>query len=116
MRRRHGGQRSGIGRQRRARPTGQQRAAETGGDSQLGQRSAEEDSEKIAAALADSDMVFITAGLGGGTGSGAAPIVAANARKHGALTIAVVTKPFGFEGTQRKRIADEAAAALESRG
>jgi cell division protein FtsZ len=56
--------------------------------------------------------VFVTAGLGGGTGSGAAPIVAASARDHGALTIAVVTKPFGFEGSQRKRIADAAAAEL----
>jgi cell division protein FtsZ len=56
--------------------------------------------------------VFVTAGLGGGTGSGAAPIVAASARDHGALTIGVVTKPFGFEGSQRKRVADAAAAEL----
>ena len=73
-----------------------------GGDSTIGQRAAEEDSEKIAQALADSDMVFITAGLGGGTGSGAAPIVAQMAKEAGALTIGVVTKPFSFEGAKRK--------------
>ena len=72
-----------------------------GGDSSIGQRSAEEDSEKIAQALADSDMVFITAGLGGGTGSGAAPVVAQIAKEGGALTIGVVTKPFAFEGNKR---------------
>ncbi len=71
-----------------------------GGDSTIGQRSAEEDSEKISAALVDSDMVFITAGLGGGTGSGAAPVVAQIAKDSGALTIGVVTKPFSFEGNR----------------
>ena len=71
-----------------------------GGDSTVGQRSAEEDSEKIAEALRGSDMVFITAGLGGGTGSGAAPVVAQIAKEGGALTIGVVTKPFAFEGTE----------------
>ena len=84
----------------------------SGGDPEIGRRAAEEDLDKIAAALAGADLVFVTAGLGGGTGSGAAPIVAARAREQGALTIAVVTKPFGFEGTQRKRIADAAAAEL----
>ena len=84
----------------------------SGGDPEIGRRAAEEDLDKIAAALAGADLVFVTAGLGGGTGSGAAPIVAARARDQGALTIAVVTKPFGFEGTQRKRIADAAAAEL----
>src|SRR5262245_55366264 len=69
-----------------------------GGDGTVGQRSAEEDSEKIAEALSGSDMVFITAGLGGGTGSGAAPVVAQIAKEGGALTIGVVTKPFSFEG------------------
>ena len=85
-----------------------------GGDSQLGQRSAEEDSEKIAAALADSDMVFITAGLGGGTGSGAAPVVAQIAKDAGALTIGVVTKPFTFEGNKRKLVAEKAAEELKA--
>jgi cell division protein FtsZ len=85
-----------------------------GGDSAIGARSAEEDSEKIAQALADSDMVFITAGLGGGTGSGAAPIVAQLAKEAGALTIGVVTKPFSFEGAKRKLVAEKAAEELKS--
>jgi cell division protein FtsZ len=85
-----------------------------GGDSAIGARSAEEDSEKIAQALADSDMVFITAGLGGGTGSGAAPIVAQLAKDAGALTIGVVTKPFSFEGAKRKLIAEKAAEELKA--
>jgi cell division protein FtsZ len=85
-----------------------------GGDSAIGARSAEEDSEKIAQALADSDMVFITAGLGGGTGSGAAPIVAQLAKDAGALTIGVVTKPFSFEGAKRKLIAEKAAEDLKA--
>jgi cell division protein FtsZ len=86
-----------------------------GGDASIGQRSAEEDSEKIADALRDSDMVFITAGLGGGTGSGAAPIVAEIAKDLGALTIGVVTKPFAFEGTRRKLVAERAAEELRAK-
>ena len=86
-----------------------------GGDSNIGQRAAEEDSEKIGQALVDSDMVFITAGLGGGTGSGAAPIVAELAKEAGALTIAVVTKPFAFEGARRKLVAEKAAEELKSK-
>jgi cell division protein FtsZ len=86
-----------------------------GGDASIGQRSAEEDSEKIADALRDSDMVFITAGLGGGTGSGAAPIVAEIAKDLGALTIGVVTKPFAFEGTRRKLVAERAAEELRNK-
>ena len=85
-----------------------------GGDSSIGQRAAEEDSEKIAEALTDSDMVFITAGLGGGTGSGAAPIVAQMAKDAGALTIGVVTKPFSFEGAKRKLVAEKAAEELKA--
>ena len=85
-----------------------------GGDSTIGQRSAEEDSEKISEALADSDMVFITAGLGGGTGSGAAPVVAQIAKEGGALTIGVVTKPFAFEGNKRKLVAEKAAEELKA--
>jgi cell division protein FtsZ len=85
-----------------------------GGDSQIGARAAEEDSEKIAQALVDSDMVFITAGLGGGTGSGAAPIVAQLAKDAGALTIGVVTKPFSFEGPKRKIVAEKAAEELKA--
>src|SRR6187397_2332837 len=86
-----------------------------GGDATIGQRAAEEDSEKISAALVDSDMVFITAGLGGGTGSGAAPIVAQLAKEAGALTIGVVTKPFGFEGAKRKLVAEKAAEELKAK-
>jgi cell division protein FtsZ len=86
-----------------------------GGDAAVGQRAAEEDSEKIAEALADSDMVFITAGLGGGTGSGAAPVIAEVAKEMGALTIGVVTKPFSFEGARRKLIAEKAAEELKGK-
>ncbi len=84
----------------------------SGGVPEIGRRAAEEDEGRIDRAVAGADLVFVTAGLGGGTGSGAAPIVAASARRQGALTIAVVTKPFAFEGTQRERIADAAAAEL----
>jgi len=86
-----------------------------GGDSSIGQRAAEEDTEKIAEALRDSDMVFITAGLGGGTGSGAAPVIAEVAKELGALTIGVVTKPFAFEGSRRKLIAEKAAEDLRAK-
>ncbi len=85
-----------------------------GGDSSIGARAAEEDSEKIAQALAELDMVFITAGLGGGTGSGGAPVVAQLAKEAGALTIGVVTKPFAFEGAKRKLIAEKAAEELKA--
>ncbi|HEY7525210.1 MAG TPA: cell division protein FtsZ [Candidatus Limnocylindrales bacterium] len=86
-----------------------------GGDATIGQRAAEEDSEKIAQALEGSDMVFITAGLGGGTGSGGAPVVAEIAKEAGALTIGVVTKPFGFEGAKRRITAERAAEELRSK-
>jgi cell division protein FtsZ len=86
-----------------------------GGDASIGQRAAEEDRDKIADAIADSDMVFITAGLGGGTGSGAAPVVAEIAKEQGALTIGVVTKPFSFEGARRKMIAEKAAEELKAK-
>ena len=82
-----------------------------GGDPGIGQRAAEEDSEKIYEALKDSDMVFITAGMGGGTGTGAAPVVAEVAREMGILTVAVVSKPFAFEG-RRMRIAEAGMAEL----
>ena len=86
-----------------------------GGDSAIGQRAAEEDAEKITEALRDSDMVFITAGLGGGTGSGAAPVIAEIAKDLGALTIGVVTKPFSFEGNRRKLIAEKSAEQLKAK-
>jgi cell division protein FtsZ len=86
-----------------------------GGDPSIGQRAAEEDAERIAESLAGSDMVFVTAGLGGGTGSGAAPVIASIARDQGALTIGVVTKPFAFEGERRREIAEQAAARLKEK-
>ncbi len=86
-----------------------------GGDATIGQRAAEEDTEKITEALRDSDMVFITAGLGGGTGSGAAPVIAEIAKDLGALTIGVVTKPFSFEGNRRKLIAEKSAEQLKAK-
>jgi len=86
-----------------------------GGDAAIGQRAAEEDRDKIAEAIVDSDMVFITAGLGGGTGSGAAPVVAEIAKEQGALTIGVVTKPFSFEGSRRKLVAERAAEELKAK-
>jgi cell division protein FtsZ len=85
-----------------------------GGDPSIGERAAEEDSDKIAQALEGSDMVFITSGLGGGTGSGAAPVVAQIAKELGALTIAVVTKPFTFEGAKRRLTAEKSAEALKA--
>ncbi|HEX7471781.1 MAG TPA: cell division protein FtsZ [Candidatus Limnocylindrales bacterium] len=85
-----------------------------GGDPSLGEKAAEADAKKIGRALAGSDIVFITAGLGGGTGSGASPVIARIARDLGALTIAVVTKPFSFEGPARRQVADIAAASLEA--
>lgn len=78
----------------------------------LGLKAAEESSEEIHQALLGSDMVFITCGLGGGTGSGGAPEVARIARECGALTIAIVTKPFAFEGEQRRAIADSSLTKL----
>ena len=84
----------------------------SGGDPAQGKRAAEEDEQTLIDALTDSDMVFITAGMGGGTGTGGAPVVAALARQTGALTVAVVTKPFSFEGRRRMRQAVEGLAEL----
>jgi len=76
-----------------------------GGNPDMGRRAAEETREEIANALKGSDMIFITGGMGGGTGTGAAPVVAKIARESGALTVGVVTKPFLFEGQERMRLA-----------
>lgn len=81
----------------------------------LGRQAAEENRSEIAEALKGADLVFVTAGLGGGTGSGAAPIVAEAAKQSGALTFAVVTKPFAFEGTQRERIASESVGKIKEK-
>jgi len=79
-----------------------------GMDPAVGSKSAEESHEELEAMLKDADMVFVTCGLGGGTGSGAGPIIAHLAKDAGALTVAVVTKPFAFEGEQRRHIAEAA--------
>ena len=79
---------------------------------ELGKQSAEESQNDIRDVLKDSDMVFVTCGLGGGTGTGAAPVVAEIARDLGALTVAVVTKPFSFEGAQRKNISERGLSDL----
>src|SRR5438046_8429718 len=78
-----------------------------GADPQVGRKSAEDDSEKLYEALKEADMVFVTAGMGGGTGTGAAPIIADIAKDVGALTVAVVTKPFQFEGSKRRLLAEQ---------
>ena len=83
-----------------------------GANPDIGRRSAEEDRETIKKTLQGADMVFIAAGMGGGTGTGAAPIVAEVAKELGILTVAVVTKPFPFEGKKRTAFADEGIAEL----
>ncbi len=85
----------------------------SGGDPEIGGKSAEESEEDLHSVLTGSDMVFVTAGMGGGTGTGAAPIVAKVAREAGALTIGVVTRPFTFEGAQRSRIAETGIEQLK---
>jgi cell division protein FtsZ len=83
-----------------------------GANPEIGKRSAEEDRERIKAALTGADMVFITAGMGGGTGTGAAPIFAQVAKELGILTVAITTKPFSFEGKMRMQVADAGIANL----
>ena len=83
-----------------------------GGRPEIGERAAEESSDQLAEILRGTDMVFITAGMGGGTGTGASPIIAKLAKAAGALTVGVVTKPFEFEGTRRRRAAEEGIAQL----
>lgn len=86
----------------------------TGGNPDLGRKAAEESRQDIMIALDGADMVFITAGMGGGTGTGAAPIVAEISKELGALTVAVVTKPFAVEGKKRGRLAEEGLARLKA--
>ena len=83
-----------------------------GGDHIIGQKAAEESRDEIEKVIAGADMVFIAAGMGGGTGTGSAPIVAEIAKNSGALTIAVITKPFTFEGTHRSQVAEEGIISL----
>jgi cell division protein FtsZ len=85
-----------------------------GSDPSVGRQAALEDTERIIDLLEGADMVFVTAGLGGGTGTGAAPVVASLAKELGALTVAVVTKPFAFEGPKRRKQAEQGLAELAS--
>ena len=87
----------------------------TGMDANLGRKSAEESKQEISENLKGSDMVFVTCGLGGGTGSGAAPIIAEISKGLGILTIAVITTPFSFEGEARKKIAEQALQNLKGK-
>jgi cell division protein FtsZ len=84
----------------------------SGSDSNVGRQAAMDDYDRVKALVKGSDMIFITAGAGGGTGTGAAPVVARIAREVGALTVAIVTKPFGFEGSRRAEQADRGIEAL----
>ena len=84
-----------------------------GGDPEKGRDSAEESRDEIYEAVKESDLVFVAAGMGGGTGTGAAPVVAEIAKEAGALTIGVVTKPFSFEGSRRRKLAEEGIARLK---
>jgi len=86
-----------------------------GGDPELGAKAAEESAERIKEILVDTDMVFITGGMGGGTCTGGSPIIAQIAKEQGALTVAVVTKPFGFEGTRRMVIAEDGISVLKEK-
>ncbi len=86
-----------------------------GGDPELGRQAAQESKEKISQLLAETDMVFLTGGMGGGTCTGATPVVADLAKAQGALTVAVVTKPFAFEGTRRMVVSEEGVEELQSK-
>jgi cell division protein FtsZ len=86
-----------------------------GGNPNVGEKAAEESAEQIAELIRDADMVFIAAGMGGGTGTGAAPVIAQISKDLGALTVGVVTKPFTFEGRQRAKNAEEGIAQLRDR-
>jgi len=83
-----------------------------GGNPEIGKAAAEESIEKVKELMVDSDMVFVTAGMGGGTGTGGAPVVAKLAKESGALTVGIVTKPFAFEGARRSVVAEEGIEKL----
>ncbi|MCC6627328.1 MAG: cell division protein FtsZ [Chloroflexi bacterium] len=83
-----------------------------GGSPEIGMKAAQESSERLQELLQGADMIFITAGMGGGTGTGASPVIAQLARETHALVVGIVTRPFGFEGARRRAIADEGIAAL----
>ena len=86
----------------------------TGGNPEIGRKAALEDEERLREVLSDAEMVFVTAGMGGGTGTGSAPVIARIARELGALTVGVVTKPFQFEGRRRMAQADEGLRELKN--
>src|SRR5204863_4184419 len=86
----------------------------SGADPEVGRRAAEESYDRLKTVLRGSDMVFITAGEGGGTGSGAAPVIARIAREVGALTVGIVTSPFAFEGSRRATQAMQGVGALRA--
>jgi len=86
-----------------------------GADPEIGRKAIEENKEEVYEALKGSDMVFVTCGMGGGTGTGAAPFVAEIAKELGALTVGVVTKPFSFEGQRRKRIAETGISEMKDK-
>ena len=86
-----------------------------GADPEIGRKAIEENKEEVYEALKGSDMVFVTCGMGGGTGTGAAPFVAEISKELGALTVGVVTKPFSFEGQRRKRVAEAGIAEMKDR-
>ena len=86
-----------------------------GGDHSVGQKAAEENRDELKELVTGSDMVFLTAGMGGGTGTGSAPVIAEIAKQSGALTIAIVTKPFAFEGTHRSKVAEDGIIRLLSK-
>ena len=85
----------------------------SGGDPAIGEQAAQESSENIKTLLTDTDLVFVTGGMGGGTGTGAAPVIAELAKEAGILTVGVVTKPFSFEGTRRRRVAEAGIERLK---
>ena len=87
----------------------------SGGDPDVGKQAAEESTQKLEDVLQDADMIFLTAGMGGGTGTGSIPVVAQIAKTIGALTVAVVTKPFSFEGTRRMVVAEEGVEKLKDK-
>ncbi|EKD80677.1 MAG: hypothetical protein ACD_40C00038G0001, partial [uncultured bacterium] len=87
----------------------------SGADPDIGHQAAEESREKLKELLMDTDMVFITCGMGGGTGTGGAPLIAELAKEAGALTVAVVTKPFAFEGIRRMSIAEDGIEELKDK-
>jgi cell division protein FtsZ len=86
-----------------------------GGDPEIGRRAAQEDADALAESIEGADMVFITAGMGGGTGTGAAPVIAELSREQGALTVAVVSRPFAFEGRRRRQQADQGLDELREK-